>query len=132
MGLPYFLGLLGETYSKAQEGGKALAMIGAAIGSAERNGARFQLSELLRMRADVLARGRYGDADEVERTFRAAIESAQRQGAVMPELRAATSLAGYLGEKERRTEARKLLRSYEDFVRTTPGCADIDAAAELL
>ena len=132
MGLPYFLGLLGETYSKAREAGKALATIGAAIESAERNGARFQLSELLRMRADVLARGRYSDSDEVERTFRAAIESARSQGALMPELRAATSLAGYLAETERRSEARELLRSYSDFIRTTPGCTDIDAAAELL
>jgi predicted ATPase len=132
MGLPYFLGLLGETYSKAQEGGKALAMIGAAIESAGRNGARFQLSELLRMRADVLTRGRYADPDEVERTFRAAIESARNQGAVMPELRAATRLAGYFAETERLAEARELLRSYSDFIRTTPGCTDIDAAAELL
>jgi hypothetical protein len=132
MGLPYFLGLLGESYSKAQEGGKALAMIGAAIGSAERNGARFQLSELLRMRADVLARGQYAGSDEVERTFRTAIESARDQGAVMPELRAATSLAGYLSERERLAEAHEVLRSYKDLIRTTPGCTDIDAAAELL
>ena len=132
MGLPYFLGLLGETYSMAQEAGKALATIGAAIESAEQNGARFQLSELLRMRAGVLARDRYSDSNEVERTFRTAIESARSQGALMPELRAATSLAGYLAETERRSEARELLRSYSDFIRTTPGCTDIDAAAELL
>jgi predicted ATPase len=132
MGLPYFLGLLGETYSMAREAGKALATIGAAIKSAEQNGARFQLSELLRMRAEVLARGQHGDPDEVERTFRTAIESARSQGALMPELRAAASLAGYLAETARRAEARELLRSYSDFIRTTPGCTDIDAAAELL
>jgi predicted ATPase len=132
MGLPYFLGLLGDAYSMAGEPGKALTTIGAAIESAERNGARFQLSELLRMRADVLARGRDGDSDEVERTFRTAIESARSQGALMPELRAATSLAEHFAATERRTEARELLRSYSDFIRTTPRCADIDAAAELL
>ena len=84
------------------------------------------------MRAGVLARDRYSDSSEAERTFRTAIESARSQGALMPELRAATSLAGYLAETERRSEARELLRSYSDFIRTTPGCTDIDAAAELL
>jgi hypothetical protein len=84
------------------------------------------------MRADVLARGQYAGSDEVERTFRTAIESARDQGAVMPELRAATSLAGYLSERERLAEAHEVLRSYKDLIRTTPGCTDIDAAAELL
>jgi hypothetical protein len=50
----------------------------------------------------------------------------------MPELRAATSLAGNLTETETRSEARELLRSYGDFIRATPGCTDIAAAAELL
>jgi hypothetical protein len=50
----------------------------------------------------------------------------------MPELRAATSLAGYLSERERLAEAHEVLRSYKDLIRTTPGCTDIDAAAELL
>jgi hypothetical protein len=114
------------------EAGRALATIDAAIESAERNGARFQLSELLRMRAEVLDQGRRRDNDEIELALRAAIESARSQGALMSELRAVTRLATHFAEKGRRLEASELLQPYAEFIRTNPGSSDTRAAAELL
>jgi tetratricopeptide (TPR) repeat protein len=132
MAFPYFMGLLGEAYGMSGEAGRALATIDAAIESAERNGARFQLSELLRMRAEVLDQGRRRDNDEIELALRAAIKSAHGQGALMSELRAVTCLATHFAEKGRRLEASELLQPYAEFIRTNPGSSDTRAAAELL
>ena len=132
MGFPYFLGLLGEAYGMTGEAGRALATIDAAIESAERNGARFQFSELLRMRAEILDRGGRRNYGEVELALRAAIKSARSQGALMPELRAVTRLARHLAEKGRQPEASELLQPYAEFIRATPRNSDTEAAAELL
>ena len=128
----YFLGLLGEAYGQAGDVGRALAVIDQAVDSAGRSGARFQMSELMRMRAEVLLRSGDCDPFEVERILRAAIASAREQGAVMAQLRAAISLAGHLAGRGRKPDARALLHPYCDFITTVRESHEASVAAELL
>jgi predicted ATPase len=132
MGLPYFLGLLGEAYGMAGEPERALAIISAAIESAEANGARFQLPELLRMRAELLNQDPDRDDSTIKEALRAAIDSARSQGAIMAELRASISLAKHFAAKGRWAEASALLQPHAEFIRATPGYVDTEAAAELI
>jgi hypothetical protein len=65
-------------------------------------------AETYRLRAELL--GRHGaDPSAVETTFRAALDTARRQGAKTYELRTATSYARFLREHGRPAEARDLL-----------------------
>jgi predicted ATPase len=132
MGLPFFLGLLGEAYAKVGESRRALAQIDDALASARRNGARFQFSELLRLKAEIVVQMSGADGAEIEALLRSAIRSANRQGAAMPELRAATALARRLSDWKRHSEARDLLRPYSGLIAQARDSLDARAAADLL
>jgi hypothetical protein len=83
-------------------------------------------------RAEILARTREGDLTEIESLLRNAIAFAQRQGAVLPALRSATSLARMLWHRRRRSEAREVLEPYAGLIASLAGNRDAASAAELM
>ncbi len=93
MGLPFFIALLGDAYAKSGDVARGLAEIDRALATANQNGAHFQLPEMLRLKGDLLLRQTDPDATAAEQCLREALQVAQRQGAKLPELRAAHSLA---------------------------------------
>jgi predicted ATPase len=130
-GLPYLLGLLAEVVSSTGQRDRALPLLDQAIGSAKQNGTYFLLSEVLRSKAEVLARAKDHDSREIEALLRAAIDIATKQNAPLPALRAATSLARSLSDRKRRSEARALLKPYAELIATLTGTPDGASAIEL-
>lgn len=111
MGLPYLLALLAEAQGRSGDPAAALATIDEALAMAARNGAGFQRAQMLRIKAEIL--GHRGDhAAEIEATLRAAIATAQGQGARLPEAGAAADLARFLQSRRWQGEADALLAAY--------------------
>ncbi|SHG58251.1 ATP-binding protein [Bradyrhizobium erythrophlei] len=91
------------------------------------------IPELLRRKGELLmVRGASGEATMAEDHFRQALDSANRQGALSWELRAATSLARLWYGQNRRTEARALLQPVYDRFTEGFDTADLKAAKALL
>jgi predicted ATPase len=131
MGLPYFLGLYGETLAAAGQIDRALDVLDQATASAMKNGTHFLLSEILRTEAEVLAQQKDHDAKEVEALFRSAIEVATKQNAALPALRAATAWARSLTRQRRRAQARTILEPYGQLIASLAGSRDAASAADL-
>jgi predicted ATPase len=103
---PYFLALLAEVCAKAGQVEEASSLLADALAGAERVGERWYQAELHRREGELLARS---DADRAEVCFRRALILAERQGARVWQLRAATSLARLWWRQGRRLEAHELL-----------------------
>ena len=89
----YFLGLAGEVLLVAGRPADSLAHLERAIAGIDEAGIGFYLPEIYRLRGEcLLALGR-GNKDEAKAAFAAARDIAQRQGAVIFQRRAETSLA---------------------------------------
>ena len=132
MGMPYLLGLLGETLAGAGQRDRALATLEEATAGAMQNGTHFLLSEVVRTRACVLAEAKDCDAKEVEALFRGALDIATKQNAPLPALRAATGLARFLVRQRRKGQARTLLAPYAQLIASLPDTPDAVAAAQLI
>ena len=78
---------------------------------ADRNGARFQAPEVLRLKGELLLRLPEPDEGAAEACFHAALAAARAQGARLPELRALTSLARLLRGRPEGAAAREALAS---------------------
>ena len=104
----YALNLLAESYLKAREPEKGLAVVVEALKGIKTNGQRIHEAEIWRLRGELLVL-RSGAEVEAEHSFRHAMELAARQQALSLELRAATSLARLLGQGDRPDEARSKL-----------------------
>jgi class 3 adenylate cyclase len=105
----FMLGWL-ATLQAATEGPEAaLATIDEAFKHISDIAGRAWEAELHRLRGDLLLAARPGAVDEAERSYKVAIDVAQRQCALSLELRATTSLARLLWGKGRSREARELL-----------------------
>ena len=91
------------------------------------------MAELVRVRGELLLlQGAPGAASAAEHHFRQGLDWARRQGALSWELRAATSLARLLRERDRIGEARDLLAPiYERFTEGF-GTADLREAKRLI
>ena len=131
MGLPYFLGLLGETLASTGQKDRALEVLDQATASAMQNGTHFLLSEIVRTKAEVLAQLKDRNAKEVEALFCSAIEIATKQNAPLPALRAATGWARFLTRQRRRAQARTVLEPYAKLIASLAGSRDAASAAEL-
>lgn len=131
MGLPYFLGLLGETLAGAGQKDRALDVLNQATASAMQDGTHFLLSEIVRTKAEVLAQLKDSDTREVEALFRSAIEIATKQNAPLPALRVATGWARFLVRQRRRAQARTVLAPYAQLIASLAGSRDAASAAEL-
>ena len=110
-----------------------LAAIEEAIARSERTEQRWAMAELVCIKGELLLlQDAPGAAAAAEDHFRQALEWARRQGALSWELRAATSLARLLRDRDRIAEARDLLAPvYERFIEGF-GTADLQAAKRLL
>jgi predicted ATPase len=132
MGMPYLLGVLGETLAGTGRRDRAIATLEEATASAMQNGTHFLLSEVVRTKACVLAEAKDRDAKEVEALFRSALDIATRQNAPLPALRAATGLARFLIRQRRKGQARAVLAPHAQLIATLDDTPDGAAAARLI
>ena len=132
IGRPYFLALRGEALAKAGRPDAGLADIDRALASAHEHGQGFQLSEVLRLKAELLPMLSKSRRREAEACLREAIDIAQKQGAKLSRLRAATSYARLLVGKGEAGQARALLQPAYDAIAEGRELADLKAAAAML
>ena len=125
--------LMAEALGRAGQNAEGLAAIEEAIARSERTEERWAMAELVRVKGELLLlQGAPGAAAAAEDHFRQALDWARRQGALSWELRAATSLARLLRDRDRIGEARDLLAPiYERFTEGF-GTADLQSAKRLL
>jgi DNA-binding SARP family transcriptional activator/class 3 adenylate cyclase/predicted ATPase len=128
----YFIALLGEALGKAGRPDAGLAEVERALSAAKLHGGHFQLSEMLRLKGELLLMRSTNRLREAEACFRESIEIADRQGAKLPKLRSATSLARLLAGRGDAKGALSLLRSAYDAIAGGRELADMTAAAALL
>jgi predicted ATPase len=132
MGLPYFVALLGAALGKAGQPEAGLAEIDRALAIAYERGGRFQLSEMLRFKGELLATRSKSKRGEAETCFREAIATADKQGAKLPKLRSAMSLARLLADKGGAAKARDVLQPAYEAITEGRDLSDLKAAAALL
>jgi predicted ATPase len=129
---PGLLGALAEGFAGIGEISQALAATDEALVESERTDERWNMAELLRIKAKLLLLLGAQEAAPAEAVFRQALDWARRQGALSLELRASTNLAMLLRDQGRCADAiRLLLPVYQQF---TEGfdTADLRAARKLL
>jgi predicted ATPase/class 3 adenylate cyclase len=129
----YALSLLAESYLKAREPEKGLAVLAEARKDIETSGQHMQDAEIWRLRGELLVLRGGADADaEAERSFQCALEMASRQQARSLELRAATGLARFLAPRDRREEAKSKLAPILASITEGFESTDFKEAATLL
>jgi ATP/maltotriose-dependent transcriptional regulator MalT len=124
--------LLGEALGKAGKPDAGLVEIDRALSIANLRGAGFQLSEMLRMKGELLALLSKSRLHEAQACFREAIEVAERQGAKLPKLKATMSLARLLVGRGEAAQALALLQPAYDAITEGRDLTDLKAAAALL
>jgi predicted ATPase len=130
---PAFLGVLAEGLASIGQVAEGLLAIDDALARCERTDERWNTSELLRARGDLLLlEGGPDAAAAAEDHYKQGLDWARRQGALSWELRCATSLAQLWREQQRTKKARELLSAVYD--RFTEGfeTADLKTAKALL
>jgi predicted ATPase len=132
MGLPYFAALLGEALGMAGRPDAGLVEVERALAKAEGNGARFQISEMLRLKGELLSMVSKSSRSEALACYREAMAAADEQGAKLPKLRAALSLARLLTAEGKAQAARVALRSAYGALTEGRDTADARQAAVLL
>jgi len=131
--LEMFVATLAEGLRDAGEAAAGLALIDDALSRVERNGQRWYIAELLRIKGELVSQqGAITAERESEDCCRRALELACQQGALSLELRAAMSLARLRYRQGRTCEARELVGAV--FSRFSEGfeTADLKAAKALL
>ena len=111
--------------------GQGLAVLAEAETLAARTDERYWLSELCRLKGELLLVHGY-TLDEVDACFHRAIDIASRQQAKSLELRAAASLSGLLHRQGRIAEARTVLGDIVAHFSDSIDTADLKAARILL
>ena len=131
-----FLTLLGEMAEALGRAGliaDGFAAIDEAIERCERTEEHWVMSELLRIKGELLLLGgAQGTTAVAEDHFRQALGWARRQGALSWELRAATSLARLLRDQGRPADAMALLQPVYDQFTEGFDTADLQAAKALI
>jgi hypothetical protein len=112
--VPFFTGLFTEAAISAGRRDEGLRAIDVALAHCEKNGVRFHVAELLRLRGELLVSA--GREEEAEGFLRRAGELAREQGAKALELRAAMSRLRLAAKRGDEAEAREELRTvYRGF-----------------
>jgi predicted ATPase len=132
MGLPYFFAPLGGALGKAGKPDTGLVEIDRALSMANQHGGRFQFSEILRLKGELLAMLSKSKFPEAQACFREAIAAADKQGAKLPKLRSAMSLARLLAGKGGAAKARAVLQPAYEAITEGRDLSDLKAAAMLL
>ena len=131
LGLPYYLSILGETFTSLGRFNEAHRVFDEAFALAEKNDERFQEAELHRLRGELhLAEAH--DEVAAEACFHRAIDIARRQQSRAWELRAAVSLARLRHQQGRGHDAFMLLTAAFGFFTEGRETPDLLAAADLL
>jgi predicted ATPase len=129
---PFHLGLVAEALAFAGEVEEGIAQLDQALVRSTESGERWADAELHRLRGDLICRLSRPDLNKAESSFRAALSVAREQGTKGFELRAATSLARFLGDHGRREEARQLLAPVYDWFTEGFDTVDLKEAKALL
>ncbi len=108
--MPHYLRLLASLHREAGKISLALQINNQAIAIAADTDESWCNAELHRQRGELMLLGQGANAaSEADAAFQIAIETASRQGAKLPELRASTARARLLAIQGRRQEARDML-----------------------
>lgn len=111
-----FSGALAEGLRKAGRSDEALMVVNGAIDRAISSGAALELSELLRLKAEVLASGTHANRAAAVVVLKDSLRVAREQTALAYELRSATTLARLYSGEGHRDRAREILASvYKRF-----------------
>ena len=130
---PMLLGSLAEALGEVGQTGEGLAAIEEALSRCERNGERWYIADLLRVRGGLLLQQSASDFDPAaEAEFGRAIDVAREQGALFWEIRAALSLARLRLANGRRAEAKDILVPVLGRFTEGVATADLRAAKALL
>jgi DNA-binding SARP family transcriptional activator/Cdc6-like AAA superfamily ATPase len=124
-------GELAQLYLRAGRLEEGLAHVDEALAAVARSGERYFEPELWRLRGELLWR-QGAPLPEVAALFEQAVESAERSGARLAELRAMTSLCRLLQEQRRAAEARDRLAALLDWFPETLDSPDLREARALL
>jgi predicted ATPase len=128
--VPYYLGLLAEAHRRANRIADGISLLNEAVELVERTDERWYEAELYRLMAESLITK--SDRQDAEHWLCRALRTAQKQGARLWELRAATSMARLRRDQGERNKARDQLAGvYRCFTEgfDTP---DLKEAAALL
>jgi predicted ATPase/DNA-binding winged helix-turn-helix (wHTH) protein len=133
MRIPEFLGVLAEGLAAIGRLAEALATVEEALCQSYRDGQRWFIAELLRIKAELLLQEAGSDPISVaeDYLFRA-IGEAQQQGALLWELRAALSLARLRVRQDRHGDGRQLLTPIYDRFTEGYETPDLKSARAML
>ena len=124
---------LAEAFCRAGNIASGRATIDQALERCHRNEELWYLPELLRIKGEILLRGRAADASvSAEKQFRQSLDWARRQEVLSWELRTATSLARLWQSQGRLVEARDVLASAYGRFSEGFGTADLRAAKHIV
>ena len=129
--LPYWDAFFAMAHATAGDTPKADEILRQTFEEMERSGERWAEAELYRYRGLLLSR-QGADAEEIEQSYRRALEVADRQGAKAWSLRAATSLAQMLKDQGKGSEGRDVLERVVGTFSPDAGSRDLDDARSLL
>jgi predicted ATPase len=119
-------------YLAAQQPAEGLSVVAKALQVGDRTGDAEGKSDLCRLKGELLLMLHANHAAEAEVSFRTAIDTARKQSAKFPELRATTSLARLLRDTSRRDEARVMLADIYIWFTEGFDTADLKDAKALL
>ena len=123
---------LGLAYLAAQRPAEALSVVAKALQLGDRTGDAEAKSELYRLKGELLLMLHPTEGAEAEACFRAAIDTARKQLARLPELRATMSLARLLCDTSRRDEGCAMLAQIYNWFTEGFDTADLKDAKALL
>jgi predicted ATPase len=132
VGLPHYLSIAGEIYTRAGQFGEARKVLDEGLAIGEKTDERFQEAELYRLTGELLLAESPDQGAAAEGFFRRAVDVARRQQSRAWELRATMSLARRWHQQGRGEDARAALAAvYDTYTEgfTTPDL--VDAAALL-
>jgi len=128
-----FVGALAEALGGVGHFAEGLSTIEEALERADRDGVRWHVAELLRVKGELILQESAGEALSVAADcFLDALTLARRQGALFWELRIALSLARVRIRQEQPAEARQALTSVYDRVTEGFGTADMCSARAII
>ena len=123
---------LGLAYLAAHRPTEGLSVVAKALQLGDRTGDAEAKSELHRLNGELLIMLHPTEGAEAEACFRASIDSARKQSAKLPELRATMSLARLLCDTSRRDEGRAMLAQIYNWFTEGFDTADLTDAKALL
>ena len=130
--MPYFLGLLAQSYIEAGRTDDALVLLTEAQEIVAKSGERWFEAELDHLKAKALLGASPSNTAEAEASLYKSLDVAREQGAKLWELRASTSFARLRRDQGRCDEARNVLASIYGWFTEGFDTQDLKVAKALL